>query len=139
MMLNEASALIKGAPPAGGGGYAAAEFQLGMLYSSGSFSGPNRGVVKNSTEAAKWYRKASDGGNIMAMNNLAWFLATSINAWMRNGTEAVAATSRTNWGNLDTLAAAYAEAGSSKRPPALRRMSSLSLRTRIKRRSTFPG
>jgi tetratricopeptide (TPR) repeat protein len=118
MMLNEASALIEGAAPAGGEGYAAAQYQLGMLYSSGSFSGPNRGVAKNSTEAAKWYRKASDGGNVPAMNELAWLLATSTNAWMRNGSEAVAlaekavaGTSRTNGGYLDTLAAAYAETG----------------------------
>jgi eukaryotic-like serine/threonine-protein kinase len=50
------------------------------------------------------------------INQLAWMLATSDSATIRNGTNAVqlaetavAATSRKNWGFLDTLAAAYAE------------------------------
>ena len=50
------------------------------------------------------------------INQLAWLLATSDVAAIRNGTNAVqlaetavAATSRKNWGFLDTLAAAYAE------------------------------
>ena len=53
---------------------------------------------------------------LKAMNALAWMLATSDIATIRNGTNAVqlaetvvAATCRTNWMFLDTLAAAYAE------------------------------
>jgi uncharacterized protein len=109
--------MIDHVPPAGGGGYAAAEVRMAMLYLSGAFSTPG-GEAQNRAEAAKWYRKASDGGNIQAMNDLAWLLATSTNAAMRNGAEAVAlaekavaATSRTNKDILDTLAAAYAETG----------------------------
>jgi tetratricopeptide (TPR) repeat protein len=55
-------------------------------------------------------------GTLNAMNKLAWMLATSDVATIRNGTNAVqlaetavAATSRKNWSFLDTLAASYAE------------------------------
>jgi hypothetical protein len=57
-----------------------------------------------------------DPGTLEAMGGLAWTLATSNDAEIRNGTnalhlaeEAVAVTSRTNAGLLSTLAAAYAE------------------------------
>jgi hypothetical protein len=53
-----------------------------------------------------------------SLNNVAWTLATSAEPGMRDGSnaivfaeQAVAVTSRTNAGILDTLAAAYAEAG----------------------------
>jgi len=53
---------------------------------------------------------------LWCLNNIAWELATSDAAEIRNGTdavnfaeEAVAATHRANAGFLDTLAAAYAE------------------------------
>jgi eukaryotic-like serine/threonine-protein kinase len=63
-------------------------------------------------------RKAAESGNPQAINDLAWVLATSADASVRDGAEAVTyaekavvATSRKDVGFLDTLAAAYAEAG----------------------------
>ena len=61
-------------------------------------------------------------------NNLAWLLATCANPNVRNGQralqlaeEATAATSRTNAGILDTLAAAYAEVGDFAKAVAVQR------------------
>jgi tetratricopeptide (TPR) repeat protein len=60
----------------------------------------------------------TDPSNLLAMNNLAWQLATHADASVRNGAEAVrwaekaaAATGSKDPRVLDTLAAAYAEAG----------------------------
>jgi tetratricopeptide (TPR) repeat protein len=54
----------------------------------------------------------------IALNSLAWFRATCPEARMRNGKEAVELATKAcefsqwkDWGNIDTLAAAYAEAG----------------------------
>ena len=67
---------------------------------------------------AQQYRKAADLGDVRALNNLAWFLATCVDSAIRDGRgavsfaeKAVAATHRKDSNMLDTLAAAYAEAG----------------------------
>jgi len=110
-MLNEASLLIEGGRPPSGG-YAVAHLILGELY----FYGED-GFPKDQKEAVKWYRKAIDGGSIRAMNSLAWRLATSPDATVRNGPEAVTLAEKTieaeptNAPFLDALAAAYAETG----------------------------
>ncbi len=76
-------------------------------------------------EASTWYRqqidrfrKAADSGENLDLNNLAWLLATNGSSELRDGTsavvfaeKAVAATNRKSSIFLDTLAAAYAEAG----------------------------
>ncbi len=84
----------------------------------------NRGIalaqLGRAAEAAESYRKAmaADPEETAAHNNLAWLLATHPRADLRDGKEAVrlaeAACKRTRDGDpgvLDTLAAAYAEAG----------------------------
>ncbi len=112
-LLNEASGLIEGGPPPDGESYAAGRFKLGMLYEYGAAA-----VPMSEKEAVNWLHKAIDGGSIAAMNNLAWLLATSHDANVRNGPEAVTLaekslvlTSKTNAPFLDALAAAYAETG----------------------------
>jgi hypothetical protein len=64
------------------------------------------------------YRKAAEGGEPQAVNDVAWLLATCPNAAVRDGPgavayaeKAVAATNRKNPRFLDTLAAGYAESG----------------------------
>ena len=63
-------------------------------------------------------RDLAERGDALALNNLAWEMATSADANMRDGQRAlgcaeraVAVTGRTNAMYLDTLAAAYAETG----------------------------
>ncbi len=92
--------------------YAKAQYLLGFCYAKGD------GVAKDEAEAVKWYRKAAEGGEVTAFNSLARILATSENSALRDGSnavvfaeKAVAATNRKNPADLDTLAAAYAEAG----------------------------
>jgi tetratricopeptide (TPR) repeat protein len=72
------------------------------------------------SEAVLHYRKAleTDTNSIMALNNLAWILATDADPTLRNGQEAVAlaehACQLTQYNQaflIGTLAAAYAEAG----------------------------
>jgi tetratricopeptide (TPR) repeat protein len=77
-----------------------------------------QGVPKDERAAIGWYRKAAEGGEIPAFQLLAWLLATSRNAEIRDATnavifaeKAVAATHRNSPIELDVLAAAYAEAG----------------------------
>jgi Flp pilus assembly protein TadD len=67
-------------------------------------------------QAAAYYRSA--GRTAATMNNLAWLLATCPDGDVRNGAEALKLAARTcaitdysNYSYLDTLAAAYAEAG----------------------------
>jgi serine/threonine-protein kinase len=69
-------------------------------------------------EALSSYREAAERGDMNAANKVAWHLATSPDPTLRDGTNAiwfaklaVAATSRQDSAVLDTLAAAYAEAG----------------------------
>jgi tetratricopeptide (TPR) repeat protein len=63
-------------------------------------------------------RKSAQGGDATSLNDLAWFLATCPDSKFRDGTNAIAcaekavgAINRKNINYLDTLAAAYAEAG----------------------------
>jgi Flp pilus assembly protein TadD len=74
----------------------------------------------NVGEAVEQYRAAlrREPDSLEALNNLAWLLATSPDAAVRNGSDAVRfaeqacrLTNRTNPGLIGTLAAAYAEAG----------------------------
>ena len=53
-------------------GYAAAEFNVGLLYATG------KGVEKNEAEAAKWYRKAADQGSAVAQYHLGTFYLMGI-------------------------------------------------------------
>ena len=95
--------------------YAQAQYNLGGHYANG------KGIEKDEAEAVKWFRKAAEGGQVTpfnALNALAWILATSPNSEIRDGSNAVvfaeksvAATNRKTPGDLDTLAAAYAETG----------------------------
>jgi len=89
---------------------AALHNNLGELYG-------RKGMVE---KAVYHYRQAiaTNPGYAPAYNNLAWVYATSVNEAHRNGTEAVLLASKAceltafqNAGLLDTLAAAYAEAG----------------------------
>ena len=91
-------------------------WNLAMHYESGE------GVNKDINEAAKLYEKMrthpSTKSDDRACNAVAWFFATCPVAELRNGTNAVTMaehanllTHRTNDVYLDTLAAAYAEAG----------------------------
>ena len=91
-----------------------AQLALGVFYENGE------GVQEDPIEAAKWYRKAMDQGNIAAMNSLALLMATSRNTAVRNTEQAIAlaekaVASGNNPDYLDTLAAAYFEAGQNDR------------------------
>ena len=88
-----------------------AQLLLGLCYQNG------QGVARDDMEAVKWFRKAAEGGDGRAFNALAWLLATSQNRLVRNGSnavvfaeKAVAVTKRSSPAELDTLAAAYAQA-----------------------------
>jgi tetratricopeptide (TPR) repeat protein len=96
-----------------------AQASLGRLNASG------RGVPKDMSEAAKWYRKAiasirplADNGKASSIINLAWLLATCDVPELRDGpgavsygVKAVVVTDRKDPRALDALAAAYAETG----------------------------
>jgi TPR repeat protein len=92
-------------------GLAAGEFGLGSMYAHG------KGVSQNAAEAVKWYRKASDQGDPEALNNLAFLLATSTDANVRNPKDAIVIAQKAvdasgeNPTCLDTLATAYYGAG----------------------------
>lgn len=67
-------------------------------------------------EAADWFARAARQGEGEAMNDYAWLLATSEFAEVRDGPRAISLALRAveqdrNPSHLDTLAAAYAEAG----------------------------
>ena len=114
--LDEAVALYRQSADVGRG---SAQASLGKLYASG------RGVPKDLTEAAKWYRQAmekiradADNGNAEAIIGLARLLATCDVADLRDGPRAVsygekvvAATDRKDPDALGALAAAYSETG----------------------------
>ncbi len=75
-----------------------------------------RGLPRDYAEALKWYRKAAERGFAPAQRAAAWILATAPDAQLRDGTEAIrlarqAVANSTDTKSLDTLAAAYAEAG----------------------------
>jgi TPR repeat protein len=90
---------------------AAGQFGIGSMYAHG------RGVSQSESEAVKWYRKAVEQGDLAAMNNLAFLLATSTDPGVRNPKEGVAVAQRAveaetdNPVYLDTLATAYFESG----------------------------
>jgi len=74
------------------------------------------GVLKDVEQAIHWIRKAAEQGSPVPQNNLSWFLATSSDAKIRNGKEAIkwakkalSGENNNNIGFLDTLAVAYAE------------------------------
>jgi WD40 repeat protein len=74
--------------------------------------------AKNPADAEQWYRKKEQEGDAGTLNNLAWRWATSKNSEERDGRaavrfaeKAVELTNRKGSGDLDTLAAAYAEVG----------------------------
>jgi len=91
-------------------GHASANTRLGMFFQLGTH------VRKNHAQAQHYYEVATIQGDLTARNNLAWLLATSPSADLRNGARAVTlaqplAVLYDSWGYLDTLAAAQAEAG----------------------------
>lgn len=91
-------------------GLARAQYGLGSCYLKGI------GIKKDAAEGVKWYRKAAEQGDAHGQIVLAWLLATCEDSSIRNGKEAVefatkACMATPDFQNLDTLAAAYAEAG----------------------------
>lgn len=92
-------------------GFAQGQFGLGVMYAHG------QGVPQDASEALKWYRRAGEQGDAQALNNMAFLLATSKDATVRNPNEAITiALKAVDASNesavcLDTLATAYFEAG----------------------------
>jgi TPR repeat protein len=91
-------------------GHGPANTRLGVFFQLGTY------VPKDHARARRFYEVATGQGDLTARNNLAWLLATSPSAQLRDGTRAVAlaqplAVLYESWGYLDTLAAAQAEAG----------------------------
>jgi TPR repeat protein len=88
-------------------GLAEGQFGLGLMYVRGS------GVPQDAAEAVRWYRKAIDQGDSRAMNNLAYLLAISNDAKIRNPKEAITFAQKAVAAEpdsatcLDTLATAY--------------------------------
>ena len=93
---------------------------MGNLANSYAEAGRQEEALKLRAEVLSLFRKVNGPehpNTLGAMNSLAWLLATSLDANIRNGTnavrlaqEAVTGTHRAKVGYLDTLAAAYAEA-----------------------------
>jgi hypothetical protein len=103
---------------------------LAQMYERGE------GVIKDWAEVRKWMQKAIKTGDVGDLNNWAWLLATCSDPTVRDGHAAVtyaekivAATSRTNAGYLDTLAAAYAEAGDFVKAAAVQKEATAFLHT----------
>jgi tetratricopeptide (TPR) repeat protein len=93
-------------------GYQPAQLELGRIYQRGEEE------AKAPGETAKWFHKVTERANAEEMRRLAWLMAASDDPRLRDGTtavsfaeKAVAATGRKSPTCLDTLAAAYAEAG----------------------------
>ncbi|HWW00177.1 MAG TPA: hypothetical protein VNZ64_10820 [Candidatus Acidoferrum sp.] len=77
-----------------------------------------RGVTQDEAEALRWYRRAANAGDRVGLKAAAWLMATSDDPKVRDGSAAVSfaekvddATKHKDPLILDTLAAAYAEAG----------------------------
>ena len=97
------------------GGIGLLVFIGGFFFARVQIKEAERKVV--ATQILGW-RAAAESGDPNAQNNLGWMLAVSKDAAQRNGKEAVkwatkacVATGFTNWQHIDTLAAAFAEAG----------------------------
>ena len=60
-----------------------AQFLLGLMHGYGT------GVVKDDAEAVKWYLKAAEQSHPMALNNLGWLYATSVEPNIRNPQKAL--------------------------------------------------
>ena len=93
-------------------GNAMAQYNLGLMYEDGE------GVPQDYKQAVKWFSKAAEQGDADGQNSLAWLLASCPEDGLRNGSLAVTyarkACEQTGWKDadcIDTLAAAYAEAG----------------------------
>ncbi len=91
-------------------GHGGANTRLGVFFQLGTY------VAKDHARAQRFYEVATGQGDLTARNNLAWLLATSPSAHLRDGNRAVTlaqplAVLYDSWGYLDTLAAAQAEAG----------------------------
>ncbi|PWU18270.1 MAG: hypothetical protein C5B50_09580 [Verrucomicrobia bacterium] len=81
-----------------------------------------------SAEAEALEREEADRGDVLLQNEIAWRWATDPDPGNRNGSnavfyaqKAVSATCRTNISYLDTLAAAYAEAGQFEKASSIQR------------------
>lgn len=91
-------------------GFSDAEVLLGTYYQTGTH------LPRNPRLAIRYFERATEHGNLVARNNLAWMLATTADDALRDGTRAVELASPLarvfdEWGYLDTLAAALAETG----------------------------
>lgn len=93
-------------------GLRSGQFNLGLCYDNG------QGVHEDKAEAVNWYRKAAGQNHSRSQDSLAWILATSTQANLRDGREAVDFATRAceashliNPDHISTLAAAHAEAG----------------------------
>lgn len=87
------------------------EAQLRMAY-----LGLTRGDLAGHQQAERWLARAAARNSVQALNDYAWLLATSPHGELRNGSQAVtlalqAVRRDRSPAYLDTLAAAYAEAG----------------------------
>jgi TPR repeat protein len=88
-----------------------AQFLIGVMF-LGAKDRP-----ADQASAINWFKKAAANGHKIAINNLAWIYATSPNSSLRNGKRAIAILKPLIEKEpdspviLDTLAAAYAEAG----------------------------
>lgn len=88
-----------------------AQFLIGVMF-LGAKDRP-----ADQASAINWFKKAAANGHKIAINNLAWIYATSPNVSLRNGKRAIAILKPliekepNSSVILDTLAAAYAEAG----------------------------
>ena len=104
-------------------GHAASNAALGAFYQLG-----DHGLEKSHARAKAYYEAALGKGHAVARNNLAWLLATSPDASLRDGARAVElaepiAYLYDDWGYFDTLAAAHAERGDFARAVEVERLS----------------
>jgi tetratricopeptide (TPR) repeat protein len=118
VFLRSALSLYRKGPECDGPGLADTLGRLSAVLGSQGKKAEGEGLAREAAEALTWYRKAGGTADARAENYLAWLLATSAIPELRDGTGAialaektVAATSRKDPSFLDTLAAAYAEAG----------------------------
>lgn len=104
-----------------------------------------QGVAKNDLEALNWYKKAAAQGDAVALQTAAWLLATSPDPHLRDGQTALKFAQQAAQGSrrrspkiLDTLAAAYAEAGQFKQAVSTEKQA-ISLSTQDDEREEFQG